>query len=144
MKKFIIIALAAIAMFSAASCTSCNRNAEPALLYDLTATATGKVDFSWFNGGASVDGNATVFQCNDSTKNVVRTNVYSLEEAFVSNDTEVVTAATRVKDLFYTNVKVTGVQGEYQLGITGYVKYGNIWFAIDEHYPPLDTTEVVQ
>lgn len=144
MKKLIISALAAIALiFSAASCNPAV-NADPVFTYDLTATATGKVDFTWFNGGASVDGSAKVYQCNDTTKNATISfnDAIALVDAEVSNDADVAEAAKVVRSKL-NGITVNGIQGEYQLGITGYVSYGRIVFAIDEHYPPIDDSAIV-
>lgn len=121
------------------SCESCANNAEGSndtneLIYNVTATAEGQVEFNWFNGGAKVDGNATVFQCND-TINKVFANAEDksvlLSQALESEDSTVVSAAQNVLGM----LKVNGVEGNYHLKIVGYVKYGPIILRINEEYP---------
>lgn len=117
---------------------SCNeRNAS--LIYDLKAEATGKVDFTWFNGGASIDGAAVVYQCNDTTKNLAKANnVVVLNDALVSNDSELAEKAAKAREAML--LSVNGVDGEYHLRLTGYIRFDKIIFAIDEEYPRTEPT----
>jgi hypothetical protein len=139
MKKLLFVLLTAVMAFSLMSCESCTNKAEGSndtndLVYNVTATAEGQVEFNWFNGGATVDGNATVYQCND-TINKVFANAEDksvlLNQALESEDSTVVNAAQKVLGM----LEVKGVEGNYHLKIVGYVKYGPIILRIDEEYP---------
>jgi len=136
MKKILALFSMILLLSSCTSCESTN-NVDPNkidLIYNVTAEAKGKVDFSWFNGGANVDGYAKVYQSNDTLVQI-KSNLYdnsiSLEVAKKSNDSKVVEVANKVSEL----IKVNGVEGEYELSIKGYVKYGSIVLNIDERYP---------
>jgi len=138
MKKFIILLALAFGMIAVSSCTSCTENGSATLIYNAVATADGKVDFTWFNGGASIDGAAKVFQSNDTTSvrafnKTVEEQAIDIKKGLVSSDAKVADAARYVYSQL--NIKVNGVEGEYHLAIKGYVKYGNIVFAIDEYWP---------
>jgi hypothetical protein len=143
MKKLIglvLIALVATMAFTMQSCdpeknASKESNAMP-LLYDLTATATGQVEFNWLNGGATIDGNATIYQCNDTTKKIATlastdNNGILLQDALESDADSIKNAAETVQGL----LKVKGIAGNYHLTLKGYVKYGPIYLVIDEEYP---------
>jgi hypothetical protein len=139
MKKLLFVLLTAVMAFSFMSCDpkkndSTKDSTGTDLIYNVTATAEGQVEFNWFNGGAKVDGNATVFQCND-TINKVFANAEDksvlLSQALESEDSTVVNAAQNVLEM----LEVKGVEGNYHLKIVGYVKYGPIILRIDEEYP---------
>jgi len=137
MRKVILlfVALAAVLVFG--SCDKDKGGLDPNLVYNVTANAEGKVDFSWYNGGASIDGKATVFQCNDTLNNKKfltaqkMKDALDLAESLESTDKQVKDAADAVNKM----VTVNGVDGEYHLSIKGYVKYGPLIFRIDEEYP---------
>lgn len=67
--------LAIMAMMVAFMATSCKEKVT--VLYDVTGTADGQVEFTWPNGSANVDGHAVIVQCNDTTK---------VKEALLKND----------------------------------------------------------
>lgn len=144
MKKLIFICLAAVMMFALQSCESCSApqlNGED-LIYDVTATADGEVEFTWMNGGATINGNAEIWQCNDTTKvlKAAKANEATpLEAALNAEDPEVAKAAQEVNSF----IKVKGVDGKYHLTVKGYVKYGPILFEINEVYPKDEPVEEV-
>jgi hypothetical protein len=139
MKKFLFVMLMAFIAIGLMSCESCANKAEGSndtndLIYNVTATAEGQVEFNWFNGGAKVDGYAEVHQCNDTTvvlKNAVNDSTMLLSEALKSNDVELVKVAEEVNSMLTVN----GIDGKYHLKVVGYVKYGPIILRIDEEYP---------
>lgn len=123
-----------IAMAVALMVTGCKET--EGLVYDLTATAKGNVEFTWLNGGAKVNGDAVVYQCNDTTKvfgTVALKDAVVLGAALESDDAELAEAAKEAEKAVL--VKVNGVEGEYELSIKGYVKYGPFLFEVDEVYP---------
>ena len=129
-----IIALVAVVL-GFQSCDSCSTPASSigeALIYNVTATAEGEVEFLWFNGGSKINGNAEIYQCND-TLNLLKSpkNAIPLAKALNSNDLETNEAAEFVNSL----IQVNGVEGKYHLTVKGYVKYGPMMFLIDEEYP---------
>lgn len=137
MKKLIFLFVAA---FAVVFCVSCDKSGtsdsnNTGLVYNVTADASGQVEFSWFQGNASINGEAKVVQCNDSTKLLLNDaalkNSTTLAEALESNDKKVAESAKAVSDMIIVN----GVDGEYHLSIKGYVKYGPMVFYIDEEYP---------
>ena len=134
MKKLLFF-IAIAAVMALQSCESCEKdngtNNAPTLLYNVTATAEGQVEFTWFNGGANVDGFAQVYQCNDSANNLLKEKGISLAKALNSNDASVSEAANKVNSF----LNVTSTTGKYKLTLKGYVKYGSIVFEIDEVYP---------
>lgn len=135
MKKFLMCLAIAFTFIVMQSCNEKNAS----LVYDLKAEATGRVDFTWFNGGASIDGTAVVYQCNDTTKNLIRANnVVALSDALVSKDSELVEKATKAKEAML--LSINGVDGEYHLRLTGYIRFDKIIFAIDEEYPRTEST----
>lgn len=139
MKKLLFVLLTATIALSFMSCESCSDKSKDSndlndLIYNVTATAEGQVEFTWFNGGANVDGNATVYQCNDTINNVFATadnNSVQLSQALSSEDSTVVNAAQTVLGM----INVKSVEGNYHLKIIGYVKYGPVILKIDEEYP---------
>jgi len=143
MKKLIglfLIAIVATMAFTMQSCdpeknTSKEGNAMP-LIYDLTATATGQVEFKWMNGGANINGDATIYQCNDTTKKVFalmsdNKDAILLQDALESKTDSIKNAAETVQGL----LEVKGIAGNYHLTLKGYVKYGPVYLVIDEEYP---------
>lgn len=145
MKKIFLILAVVFGMTTTVACNSCTKDNDTTmdLVYDVTATADGQVSFTWPNGGANVNGDAVVFQCNDTTKSAValtdevRELAVPLSEALQSNSETVVDAAQSVASMFTVN----GVEGQYHLSIVGYVKYGPMAFMIDEHWPPINPTD---
>jgi len=145
MKKILFVLLMAVISASFMSCESCTNstgsNDASDLIYNVTATADGQVEFTWFNGGATVDGNATVYQCNDTINNVLKSaeeQSILLSQALKSRDSVVANAAQDV----FKMLEVKGVEGNYHLKIIGYVKYGPIYFRIDERYPKASNDKV--
>ena len=134
MKKLLFF-IAIAAVMALQSCESCEKdngtNNAPTLLYNVTATAEGQVEFTWFNGGANVNGFAQVYQSNDSANNLLNEKGISLADALNSNDASVSEAANKVNSF----LNVTSITGDYKLTLKGYVKYGSIIFEIDEVYP---------
>ena len=119
------------------SCDSCSTHSQTTngekLIYNVTATAEGEVEFAWFNGGAKINGEAEVHQCND-TLNLLKSNedsAISLSSALNSPDSTVSETAEIVSSM----LQVEGVEGNYHLAVKGYVKYGPMMFLIDEEYP---------
>jgi len=144
MRKIFGILLALTFTIMLQSCNSCENSGivtESNLIYNVTAEAEGQVEFSWFNGGAAVDGKATVYQSNDTIQQVLTKDAtkdaQQLCEAVASNNEEVSKAAEAVANL----IKVKGVEGGYHLHIYGYVRYGSIIFKIDEEYPKSKVAE---
>lgn len=128
MKKFFLAIALAFSLLTMQSC----KNDTTRLLVDLTATAQGQVEFTWPGGGATINGDATVFECTDTTK-VVPNDVkeYNLYEAVYANDAEVADAANYVAN----QINVKGVKGKYHLSIHGHIIYGPFLFRVDEDYP---------
>ena len=134
MKKIIYVLMVVVAGLALQSCDGKGKssNDTPKLLYNVTATAEGEVNFTWFNGGAEVNGFAQVFQCNDSTNTLkAEKNAIPLANALVSNDAEVSKSANFINSM----LKVNSPTGNYKLTVKGYVKYGAMVFMIDEPYP---------
>jgi hypothetical protein len=137
MRKLFLVLLTAVMMCALQSCESCSTPSENGamdnLVYDVTAKAEGQVEFNWFNGGATVDGNATLFQCNDTTKMLTKaaSDAMPLSSALESENPDTAAKAKEVSDF----ITVNGVAGNYHLSIKGYVKYGPMVFMIDEEYP---------
>lgn len=144
MKKLIFFLLAAVLMIGLQSCESCSAPQANGvdIVYNVTATAEGEVEFGWMNGGAKINGNAEIFQCNDTTevlrRSAVREDAKPLAEAINSENAEEAKAANEVADF----ITVKGVEGKYHLAIKGYVKYGAMVFMIDEEYPKTATDSI--
>jgi hypothetical protein len=136
MRKFILCFAALAMMLMFGSCDK-EKGIDPNLIYNVTANAEGKVDFSWFNGGASIDGTATVFQCNDTLNTKKFLTEQSMNEALLltdalkSDNKKIQESAAEVNKM----ITVNGIEGEYHLSIKGYVKYGPMIFRIDEEWP---------
>ena len=144
MKKIIYVLMVVVAGLALQSCDGKGKsgnNVAPKLLYNVTATAEGEVNFTWFNGGAEVNGYAQVFQCNDSTNTIkAEKNAIPLANALVSNDAEVSKNANFINSM----LKVNSPTGNYKLAVKGYVKYGAMVFMIDETYPKEETPDSIQ
>lgn len=136
MKKLLFIMLTAVMALSLSSCDpkgNKETNDQPQLVYNLKATADGQVEFTQFNGGAKVNGNAELYQCNDNVDSLSLDSLKAplLSNALNSNDAEVAKLASQVNEV----LTVKGIEGNYHLKLIGYVKYGPVIIRIDEEYP---------
>ena len=140
MKKIISFICMAAALVAFASCRQ-----TPTIEWSLTAAAEGDglVTVSYPTGAFTADGKARVEATTAHIDTTVANGALTLTNGLASDDKEVVEAATAVSEqLGLTSVDV--LKGEWRVDVTGFAKYGQIIFAIDEHWPKPDTTQVAE
>lgn len=140
MKKFILIAVAALAMLATFSACSCSNNDAPwGVEYALQSD--GKTDASvtaqFFNANMSLNGDADyVFDWTNSPVALRSESALVLADALTSNDAQTVKAAEYVNGWLDEWFKVVSFEGHYDIYIKGYVKETKtqITFSIDRHF----------
>lgn len=142
MKKFIIIAVAALAMLATMSCTSCSNNDAPwGVEYSLQSDGKtdASVDVQFFNANLSLNGDADyAFEWTNVAAPVLFNSAEAvvLSDALSSNDAKTLQAAEYVNGWLDEWFKVVSFEGNYDIYIKGYVKETKtqITFSIDRHF----------
>lgn len=142
MKKFIIIAVAALAMLATMGCTSCSNNDAPwGVEYSLQSDGKtdASVDVQFFNANLSLNGDADyVFEWTNVAAPVLFNSAEAvvLSDALSSNDDKTLQAAEYVNGWLDEWFKVVSFEGNYDIYIKGYVKETKtqITFSIDRHF----------
>jgi len=153
MKKFLIVLALAFGFCAMQSCKCTSGLEAQEFVYDVTGVAEGVGSFSWgkgiHSGEISLDGRFIVTATNDTTSTDVFTvsdieNAVPLSAALTSEDREVAEAAQIAKSKLYLDLALNGLTGKVELSLTGYVRYGMMVFALDEHwqYPPVSEEAV--
>lgn len=153
MRKFLILAAMVIGMFAIASCTSCS-NSDSKFGIEYALQSEGKTDGSFtlqvVIADFTVTGDAE-YNFNISSKKLqevlTKGEVKSLDEALESEDEKVLGAANKVNDWLDEVIKVTEVDGHYDIWVRGYVMetLTGLKFEINRHftnYP--DPNEVLE
>lgn len=142
MKRFILIAVAALAMLATMSCTSCSNNDAPwGVEYSLQSDGQtdANVDVQFFNANLSLNGGADyVFVWTNviAPSPLQITQAVVLEDALACSDIKTAQAAGFVNGWLDEWFKVVSFEGNYDIYIKGYVKETKtqIVFSIDRHF----------
>jgi len=142
MRKLFVTLAVVIGMLAIASCTSCsNDDAKFGIEYALNSE--GKTDGSFTLHVAIADFTITgdaEYNFDLSSKKVkdllTKSGAKSLEEALNSNDAKELEAANKVNSWLDEMIKVTEVDGHYDIYVRGYVMetLTGLKFEIDKHY----------
>lgn len=116
---------------AAAMLTSCKST--PTVEWNLTAQVrgNGEVVVSYPTGSLSVTGDAKVAATTARETSDTLTVSYALN----SGNERLVEAAKAVQKAGNGAFVVEVLKGEWQADVTGYAKYGEFYFVVDEHYP---------
>lgn len=144
-KLYFLIALCVALSFTACeSCSSDIPEASEGIVWNvkLQASGEGMLVASYPTGKLSLDGaaNFAAESSNDTVEaNLLGTPSYKDVLANQGNyDPETVNFAERVNSA----IAVDTMSGKWNVDLTGYAKYHNIYLVIDEHWPA-DTTKIV-
>jgi len=114
----IIIALGMLVAFQGC------KDAQMGIVYSVTAVgdANGDVDITFPNGEFRSSGKAAIdFKWSNDTTTAFRANYLTLEQAYATNDKEIVAAASEI-DAFLQSFDATAAKGDYYVHLKGYVK----------------------
>lgn len=142
MKKFILIAVAALAMLATMGCTSCSNSDAPwGVEYSLQSDGQtdANVAVQFFNANLSLNGGADyVFNWTNVNAPAVlqTTQAVVLNDALTCSDIKTAQAAEYVNGWLDDWFKVLSFEGIYDIYIKGYVKETKtqITFSVDRHF----------
>lgn len=150
MKKIFSILAAALLVATAFTATSCKKS--PDILWNVQAQASGNgkiiVTYPTGNPGLVVEGvaTATATTTNDSTVLVFAAPADALfAEDVLANPDAYSKQDVKDAEALMNEVNNKAVEfhaeGEWEASVTGYAKYGQMYFVINEHWP-VDTVAV--